>query len=70
MKEKIRPKHYPSAGKSDLIQFALENNLGPLEFNVFKYLLRWRNKNGMEDLLKGREYLDRLIEYNQDDRTD
>ena len=61
MKEKLRPIHYPDAGKADLIQFALENNIGALEFNVFKYLLRWRKKNGLEDLYKGKEYLDRLI---------
>ena len=27
-----------------------------------KYLWRWKRKNGLEDLLKARWYLDRLIE--------
>ena len=29
--------------------------------NVIKYVLRWRNKNGVQDLEKARFYLDRLI---------
>lgn len=65
MKEKVRPSHYPDAGKADLIQFALENDIGALEFNVFKYLLRWKKKNGMEDLMKAQEYLSRLINYTE-----
>jgi hypothetical protein len=34
---------------------------GFLEGNVIKYLWRWREKNGLEDLKKARWYLDRLI---------
>ena len=30
-------------------------------FNVLKYLIRYPRKNGKEDLLKARDYLDRLI---------
>lgn len=30
--------------------------------NVVKYILRFPNKNGKEDLLKAREYLDKLLE--------
>lgn len=30
--------------------------------NVIKYICRWKNKNGLEDLEKARWYLDRLIE--------
>lgn len=29
--------------------------------SVLKYLSRWRNKNGLEDLLKARTFLDKLI---------
>jgi uncharacterized protein DUF3310 len=32
------------------------------EGNVLKYLLRWRDKNGSEDLLKAKHYLEELIE--------
>lgn len=30
--------------------------------NVLKYVLRWPNKNGLEDLKKAKWYLDHLIE--------
>ena len=31
------------------------------EGNVIKYVVRYRHKNGLLDLLKARDYLDRLI---------
>mgnify|MGYP003677267595 CR=1 FL=1 len=34
------------------------------EGNIIKYVTRWRHKNGMEDLLKAKQYLDKLIENN------
>ncbi len=38
-----------------------EYGLNFYEGNVLKYLLRWRNKNGSEDLLKAKHYLEELI---------
>lgn len=38
------------------------NNLGYLEGNIVKYVSRWKDKNGIEDLKKARHYLDKLIE--------
>jgi nitrous oxidase accessory protein NosD len=29
--------------------------------NVIKYVARWKDKNGLEDLYKARDYMDRLI---------
>ncbi len=60
--KETKPSHYPNAGKNDLIQFAIENNVGALEFNIIKYVLRYKNKNGLTDLKKAQEYLNRLIE--------
>lgn len=37
-------------------------NLGFCEGNVLKYLLRWRRKDGLQDLKKAAWYLNRLIE--------
>lgn len=34
---------------------------GFCEGNVLKYLCRWKDKNGVEDLKKARWYLDKLI---------
>jgi hypothetical protein len=54
-----RPAHYPSP--IDPYAYALANNLGPLEMNVVKYLTRWQDKDGLKDLKKARNTLDRLI---------
>lgn len=37
-------------------------DLGFLAGNVVKYVVRYRQKNGVEDLKKARHYLDKLIE--------
>ncbi len=33
-----------------------------LEGNVIKYITRYRHKNGIEDLKKAKQYIERLIE--------
>lgn len=38
------------------------NNIGYFEGNVIKYVSRWRQKNGVEDLKKAVHYLQKLIE--------
>lgn len=38
------------------------NGLGFLDGNAIKYLTRWKDKNGIEDLKKARHYVDKLIE--------
>lgn len=43
------------------IEYIEANNLGIHEANVVKYITRWKDKNGLEDLEKARWYLDRLI---------
>lgn len=42
--------------------YIVSNNLGYLEGNIVKYVSRWRDKGGIEDLQKARHYLDKLIE--------
>lgn len=44
--------------------YIISNELGYLEGNVIKYVSRWREKGGIEDLRKARHYLDKLIEVN------
>lgn len=44
--------------------FIVANNLGYLEGNVIKYVVRYKSKNGVEDLKKARHYLDKLIDIN------
>lgn len=38
------------------------NNIGFFEGNIIRYVSRWREKNGVEDLRKARHYIDKLIE--------
>lgn len=65
-RDKINPSHYE--GKNgmqsiDIIEeFNLDFNLG----NVIKYVLRHRNKNGLEDLEKASWYLERAIVHYKD----
>ena len=44
------------------IEFITANNLGFCVGNVIKYCCRYKSKNGKEDLLKARHYIDLLIE--------
>lgn len=53
---------YYHKGKVDTIEFSLENNLSFVQGNIIKYVVRYKEKNGLEDLEKAMEYLKRLIE--------
>ena len=60
-KDNIEPEHYGNSG-IDVIDFCQANNLDFMQGNVIKYVFRYKNKNGLEDLEKAREYIDRMIE--------
>ena len=42
--------------------FSTENNLTYLQGNVIKYVTRYKDKNGLQDLQKAKHYIDMLIE--------
>jgi hypothetical protein len=46
------------------VEFCYKNNIPYLEATAIKYLCRWREKNGIEDLEKAKHYIDLLIEFN------
>lgn len=46
--------------------FIAANGLGFFEGNVVKYVTRWKDKGGVQDLHKARHYLDKLIEVMDD----
>lgn len=56
-----KPKHY-TRFSIEPIDFILKNGLSFWQGNIIKYILRYDAKNGVEDLLKARQYLDRQIE--------
>lgn len=59
--EQIGGTHYSRLG-IEPIQFIETNGLGYHEGNIIKYVSRWRNKNGIEDLKKAKWYIERLLE--------
>jgi hypothetical protein len=61
IRKNIDPKHYQ--GKDlEAIDVIEAFDLTYHEGNIIKYVLRWRKKNGLEDLLKAKWYLDRMIQ--------
>ncbi len=42
--------------------YVIAQGLGYFEGQITKYVSRWRDKNGLEDLKKARHLLDKLIE--------
>lgn len=58
----IVPKYY-NKGNIDTIQFCLEYDLPFCIGNIIKYIVRYKDKNGLEDLKKAREYLERTMNY-------
>lgn len=53
--------HYKDAAIQP-IEFILSNELGFCEGNVVKYVYRYSQKNGIEDLEKAKHYIEFLIE--------
>lgn len=55
------PAHY-TKGKIEVLDFILDQDFGYLAGQVIKYVARYRYKgHPVEDLMKARFYLDRLI---------
>lgn len=67
LKKQIGGDHYTKL-KIQPIEYALANNLGICEHAVVKYVSRWKDKNGVEDLRKAIHYLEMMIqrEINED----
>jgi len=48
-------------------EFIHKNNIGFLEGNIIKYVVRYASKGGKTDLLKAKHYLDLLLEWKYGD---
>lgn len=53
--------HYKKL-KMQPVEYILANGLEFCEGNIVKYISRWRDKGGVEDLRKIKQYCDFLIE--------
>jgi hypothetical protein len=58
----LSPQHYAKY-TIEPIDFILKNNLPFAVGNVIKYVLRYKDKNGLEDLKKAKTYIDLLIKH-------
>ena len=54
------PDHYDY--KIQPVDFILANNIPFCEGNVIKYICRWKLKNGRDDLVKAKHYIEMLIQ--------
>lgn len=50
--------------------FVAQNNLDYFQGQITKYVARWKNKGGLEDLLKAQHFLEKYIELNSPDPTE
>jgi hypothetical protein len=61
---KISPDHYAKY-KIEPISFIVENELDYCQGNIIKYIMRYKDKNGLEDLYKAEWYIKELIRRNE-----
>ena len=59
--KQIGGKHYKEY-KIQPIEFIMKNKLSFIQGNVIKYICRYENKNGIEDLEKIKHYCDLAID--------
>ena len=58
--DKISPDYYQK-GNIEVTDFIIDQSMSFLEGNVVKYIARYKEKSGIEDLRKARWYLEKLI---------
>lgn len=63
--ELIKPTYYNKENGISPFDYIKANNLNYFEGNLIKYITRYKEKNGLEDLLKAKTYLDELIKQNK-----
>lgn len=54
--------HYKKL-KIQPMRYSMENKLDPLQHNIVKYVTRFRDKGGVQDLEKAKHCIDMLIQY-------
>ena len=60
-KKQVGGNHYLKY-KIQPVEFIIKNNIGFVEGNIIKYILRFKEKGGVEDLLKAKHYIELLID--------
>lgn len=60
--------HYTKM-KIQPFQFSMANDLDPMQHTIIKYVTRFRDKNGIEDLEKAKQTIDLLIAYEKEQKN-
>jgi len=60
-KKQVGGRHYKKY-KIQPVEFIIKNNIGFVEGNIIKYILRFKEKGGVQDLLKAKHYIELLID--------
>ena len=66
LKQQVGGDHYSKLAIQP-VEYINKNNLTYLQGNVIKYVTRYKDKNGVEDLQKAKHYIDLLIEMEDKD---
>lgn len=56
------PNHY---GDTRLMDLLIDKGVEFAEGNIMKYVYRWKEKDGLKDLIKARTYLDAVIAHEE-----
>jgi|TARA_R110000803_G_scaffold200779_1_gene265355 hypothetical protein len=65
MANNISPSYYQK-GSIEVTDYITSNEMSFVEGNIIKYVTRYKEKSGIQDLRKARWYLDKLIETQMD----
>ena len=60
-KKQVGGSHYKKY-KIQPVEFIIKNNIGFVEGNIIKYVLRFKEKGGVQDLEKAKHYIELLID--------
>jgi hypothetical protein len=60
-KKQVGGNHYLKY-KIQPVEFIIKNNIGFVEGNIIKYILRFKDKGGIADLEKAKHYIQLLID--------
>jgi len=61
LKEQVAGNHYKKM-KIQVVEYCHANNIPYMEGSVIKYVSRWRDKGGLDDLKKAKHFIEMLIE--------
>lgn len=62
MDNQVGGTHYTKLAVQPM-EYSMRNNLDPCQHTIVKYVTRFRDKGGLEDLEKARDCIDMLIEF-------